>query len=88
MAEKQLVQCPQCGGVRKAGRDCPRCRLNSVAGRPWWSWNQSIGDMWKPAMGWSIAYLAISLATGYWKVYFVIALVLLAFYLFIKKAVQ
>jgi hypothetical protein len=44
--------------------------------------------MWKPAMGWSIAYLAISLATGYWKVYFVIALVLLAFYLFIKKAVQ
>lgn len=87
-AEKRLVVCPRCGQRREPRRDCPGCGLNSIGGGPWWSWNQNVGDMWKPAVGWSIAYLALSLATGYWKVYFVSALVLLALYLLIKKAVQ
>ena len=44
--------------------------------------------MWKPAVGWSIVYLALSLSTGYWKAYLFIALVLLALYSYIKWAVQ
>jgi hypothetical protein len=87
-ADRPLVLCPWCGRKREAGFYCPGCGLDSTGGGTSRSRNHSVADMWKPAAGWSIAYLALSLATGYWKAYFFIALALLAFYLFIKKVVQ
>jgi len=85
MADKQLVMCPQCGWVRKAGRDCPRCRPKPVTSA---TWKESLARYWKPAACWSVVYLALSLATGHWKVYFCTGVAFLALYLFIKKAVK
>jgi DNA-directed RNA polymerase subunit RPC12/RpoP len=86
-AEDRLVVCPQCGRIREAGRDCPRCSLNSVGGGTWWSWKQSVAGMWKPAAVWSIVYLVQSLSNGHWIADFFITLALFGLYLFIKKKV-
>jgi curved DNA-binding protein CbpA len=83
--EKRLVVCPQCGRMREAGRDCPGCRRNSVTSA---TWKEILARYWKPAACWSIVYLALSLATGHWKVYFLTALAFLALYLYIKKEVK
>jgi transposase-like protein len=87
-AEDRLVVCPQCGRIREAGRDCPRCGQNSVGGGTWWSWKQSIAGMWKPAAGWSMVYLALRLTAGYWQADFFIfiTLAVIALYSFIKWA--
>ena len=87
-SEKQLETCPRCGRLRRGGRCCPRCGLNSAAGGTRRSRKWGIAGFWKPAVGWSIVYLAISPVTGYWKEYLFIILAFLAFHLYIKWVVQ
>jgi len=84
-AEKRLVVCPRCGRMREAGRDCPGCRRKPVTSA---TWKETLARYWKPATCWSVVYLALSLATGHWKVYFLTALAFLALYLYIKKEVK
>jgi hypothetical protein len=85
MADKQLVLCPKCGWARKAGGDCPRCRLNSVGGGTGRSQKQSGAGMWKLLAGWATVFVALSLSNGRWKTDFFVTLAFLALYLFIKK---
>lgn len=87
-ADRRLVLCHRCGRRREAGRYCPDCGLDSVAGETWRSRKQSVAGMWKPAAGWSIVYLAQALVNGHWIADFIITMALLALYVFMKKGIS